>query len=225
MVFRGAGLVAPDAGGVWGPGNALNYAAHRLIGKNALAREFRRDQISAKPFANGEAPKDGAYAALRAGDFEGWRLEVSGLVGKPKTYSLAELRAKPAVTQITHLACEEGWSYIAEWTGVELANVLREVEVSNRAKYVVYRSIEESWWDSIDIDEAMHPQTQLSHGMNGAALPPQHGGPLRMRVPRQLGYKSVKYVNRILVTDDLRKVGNGRGAAGVEYGYAWYNGI
>jgi DMSO/TMAO reductase YedYZ molybdopterin-dependent catalytic subunit len=222
---RGSGLMPPDAGGVWGPGNALNYAAHRLIGKDALAREFRRDQISAKPFSNGAAPKDGAYAALRTGDFEGWRLEISGLVAKPKDFSLGELRARPAVTQITHLACEEGWSYIAEWTGVPLASVLREVGISAKAKYVVYRSMEESWWDSIDIDEAMHAQTLLSHSMNGEALAPEFGGPLRMRVPRQLGYKSVKYVNRILVTDDLRQVGNGRGAAGVEYGYAWYNGI
>jgi DMSO/TMAO reductase YedYZ molybdopterin-dependent catalytic subunit len=219
------GLLPPDASGIWAPGNALNYAAHRLVGKNALAREFTREQISKKPFANGEPPKKGPYPQLQANNFVDWRLEVSGLVQQPKAFSLAELRAKPTSTQITHLACEEGWSYIAEWTGVPLSTILNEVQLESTAKYIVYNSMEDSWWDSIDIDEALHPQTQISHTMNGAALPLNHGGPLRMRVPRQLGYKSVKYLHKITVTDSLKHVGNGRGAAGVEYGYAWYNGI
>lgn len=215
----------PDAQGIWAPGNILNYAAHRLIGKNALAREFTREQISKKPFANGEPPKKGPYAEHQSKNFDTWTLEVSGLVKQPKAFSLAELRAKPTTTQITHLACEEGWSYIAEWTGVPLSNILNEVQLASNAKFVVYNSMEEFWWDSIDLDEALHPQTQISHTMNGAPLPLNHGGPLRMRVPRQLGYKSVKYIHKITVTDSLKHVGNGRGAAGVEYGYAWYNGI
>lgn len=219
------GLLPPDASGIWGPGNVLNYAAHRLVGKHAMAREFSREQISKKPFANGEAPKKGPYAELQAKGFVDWRLEVSGLVERPRAYGLEELRARPTVTQITHLACEEGWSYIAEWTGVALSSILHEVGLARGAKFVVYHSLEEGWWDSMDMDEALHPQTQVSHSMNGAAMPLNHGGPLRMRVPRQLGYKSVKYLHKITVTDNLRYVGNGRGAAGVEYGYAWYNGI
>lgn len=215
----------PDAQGIWAPGNILNYTAHRLIGKNALAREYTRDQISKKPFANGEPPKKGPYPAHQARNFVDWRLEVSGLIERPMAYSIAELRAKTNATQITHLACEEGWSYIAEWTGVTLRSILDEVKLAPHAKYIVYNSIEEGWWDSIDIDEALHPQTQISHTMNGAPLPLNHGGPLRMRVPRQLGYKSVKYINHITVTNNLKLLGNGRGAAGVEYGYAWYNGI
>ncbi|MEJ1935546.1 molybdopterin-dependent oxidoreductase, partial [Nostoc sp. NIES-2111] len=165
------------------------------------------------------------YPQLEANSFADWRLEITGLVAQPRTFSLAELRAKPTTTQITHLACEEGWSYIAEWTGVPLSSLLREVQIAPQAKFIVYNSLQEDWWDSMDLDEAFHPQTQISHTMNGAPLAPAFGGPLRMRVPRQLGYKSVKYIHKISVTDSLEHVGNGRGAAGVDYGYAWYNGI
>ena len=80
-------------------------------------------------------------------------------------------------------------------------------------------------WDSIDLDEARHPQTLLAWGMNGADLPIPFGGPLRMRVPRQLGYKSVKYINRLIVTDSLKGFGAGKGSADAEDGYAWYAGI
>jgi DMSO/TMAO reductase YedYZ molybdopterin-dependent catalytic subunit len=73
--------------------------------------------------------------------------------------------------------------------------------------------------------DALHPQTLLTYGMNGDELPVKFGGPLRLRVARQLGYKSVKYVTRITVTDDLKKLGKGLGSASPEAGYAWYAGI
>ena len=73
--------------------------------------------------------------------------------------------------------------------------------------------------------DALHPQTLLSYGMNGGELPVVHGGPLRLRVPRQLGYKNVKYINRLTVTDSLKGFGKGLGSASPEYGYAWYAGI
>ena len=127
--------------------------------------------------------------------------------------------------QITEISCEEGWSYIAEWIGTPLAAVLDLVGASPEARYVVYRSYDERSWDSIDLDEARHPQTLLAWGMNGADLPIPFGGPLRMRVPRQLGYKSVKYINRLIVTDSLKGFGAGKGSADAEDGYAWYAGI
>jgi DMSO/TMAO reductase YedYZ molybdopterin-dependent catalytic subunit len=207
----------PDASGVWAPGHALNYAAHRLIGKNAWAREFSREDISPKPYANGRPPKDL--------DLAKWRLSIEGMVARPLSLSVDEVRRFPVHSQITHLACEEGWSYIAQWTGARLAELLEHAGALPGAKYVAYFSVQPNWWDSIDIDEARHPQTFVAHTMNGAALPLGHGAPLRMRVPRQLGYKSVKFLNKIVVCESVKQFGAGKGSWAAERGYAWYNGI
>jgi DMSO/TMAO reductase YedYZ molybdopterin-dependent catalytic subunit len=90
---------------------------------------------------------------------------------------------------------------------------------------VVYRSIQPDWWESIDMADALHPQTLVTHRMNGADLPVPFGGPMRLRVPRQIGYKSVKYIASMTLTDDLKKFGKGLGSASPEPGYAWYAGI
>jgi DMSO/TMAO reductase YedYZ molybdopterin-dependent catalytic subunit len=147
------------------------------------------------------------------------------MVARPVSLSLAELRSYPSRSQITHLACEEGWSFIAEWIGVPLSHVLDVAGILPPARYVVYFSIQSDWWDSVDMDDALHPQTLVTYGMNGGDLPVGHGGPLRLRVPRQLGYKSVKYVTRLTVTDSLKGFGKGLGSSAPEGGYAWYAGI
>ena len=139
--------------------------------------------------------------------------------------SLDELRAMEVRSQITEVCCEEGWSYVAEWTGTPLSAVLNKTGVRRTARYLVYYSSDPDWWESIDIDEAMHPQTLVAWGMNGADLPVPFGGPLRLRVPRQLGYKSVKFVDRIVVADSLEGFGNGMGQSSANDGYAWYAGI
>ena len=143
----------------------------------------------------------------------------------PPSFSLAQLKSYPSRSQITQLACEEGWSYIAEWIGVPLSHVLELVGIHPQARYVVYFSIDPDWWESIDMADALHPQTFLAYGMNGDELPVGNGGPLRMRVPRQLGYKSVKFITRLTVTDNLKGFGKGLGSAAPEGGYAWYAGI
>jgi len=222
---RRYGLIPPDHGGLYGAGETLTFAAQRLLGSRALAREFPRSMISKPPFANEIAPPDEKFKRLQAGGFADWRLTVDGMVARPASLSLADLKSYPSRSQITLLACEEGWSYIAEWIGVPLFHVLNVVGTLPQAKYVVYFSIQSDWWDSLDMAEAMHPQTFLAYGMNGADLPVAHGGPLRMRVPRQLGYKSVKFITRLTVTDDIKKFGKGLGSGAPEAGYAWYAGI
>jgi DMSO/TMAO reductase YedYZ molybdopterin-dependent catalytic subunit len=219
------GLIPPDHGGLYGAGETLNYAAQRVLAGHSLAREFPRSLISKQPFVNGEPLKDEAYTRLQQDGFAGWRLAVDGMVARPASFSIAQLKNYPSSTQITHLACEEGWSYIAEWTGVPLSHVLNLVGVLPQAKYAVYTSMERGWWDSIDIAEAAHPQTLIAYGLNGGDLPPGNGGPLRLRVPRQLGYKNVKYITRLTLTDDLKRFGKGLGSASPEAGYAWYAGI
>ena len=219
------GLIPPDAGGFYGPGETLTYAAQRLLTRHSLAREFAPSQISKPPFANAVDPLGEAFKRLQKAGFVDWRLEVDGAVARPASFSLAELKSFPMRRQITHLACEEGWSYIAEWIGVPLSHILNLVGTLPQARYVVYRSIQPDWWESIDIADALHPQTLVAHGMNGGELPVAFGGPLRLRVPRQLGYKNVKYIIRLTVTDSLRSFGEGLGSASPEAGYAWYAGI
>ncbi len=212
------GLIPPDHGGFYGPGETLTYAAQRLLTRHSLAREFPRSQISARPFANGKPPQGEDFKRLQAAGFADWRLAVDGMVARPASLSLAELRSYPSRSQITHLACEEGWSFIAEWIGAPLSHVLNVVGILPQAKYVVYFSIDRDWWDSVDMADALHPQTLLTYGMNDGELPVGHGGPLRLRVPRQLGYKSVKYITRLRVTDSLKEFSP-------EGDYAWYAGI
>jgi DMSO/TMAO reductase YedYZ molybdopterin-dependent catalytic subunit len=147
------------------------------------------------------------------------------MVARPASFSLDQLKSYPSHSQITMLQCEEGWSYIAEWTGVPLSQILRAVEVLPQARYVVYFSIEPDTWDSIDMADALHPQTLLTYGMNGDELPVDHGGPLRLRLPRQVGYKNVKFITHLTVTDSMKSFGKGLGSASPEFGYAWYGGI
>ncbi|MGC1786039.1 MAG: molybdopterin-dependent oxidoreductase [Terriglobales bacterium] len=219
------GLIPPDAGGLYGPGETLTYAAQRLLTRHSMAREFSRTEISKDPFANEVDPLSDEFKRLQAASFVDWRVSVDGMAARPASFSLAELRSFPTSTQITMIGCEEGWTYIAEWTGVPLSYILDRVGALPQVRYVVYRSIQPDWWESIDVADALHPQTLLTHRMNGNELPVPFGGPVRLRVPRQLGYKNVKYINRLILTDNLKPFGKGLGGANPDGGYAWYAGI
>jgi len=222
---RRYGLIPPDHGGIYGPGETLTYAAQRMLTTHSLAREFPRSMISKPPFANETAPPNDAFKRHQAAGFSDWRLAVDGMVAHPLSLSLSDLRSMPYRSQITEVVCEEGWSYIAEWIGTPLHEVLKEAGILPHARYVAYFSIEPDWWDSIDMADSLHPQTFLTWGMNDGDLPVGFGGPLRLRVPRQLGYKSVKYVVRLTATDSMKAFGKGLGSAAPEGGYAWYAGI
>jgi DMSO/TMAO reductase YedYZ molybdopterin-dependent catalytic subunit len=219
------GLVPPDHGGIYGAGETLTYASQRLLTRHSMAREFSRSQISNPPLANELAPPNAAFKRHQAEGFANWRLLIDGMVDRPTSFSLADLKALPSRSQITMVQCEEGWSYIAEWIGTPLTHALDIVGVKPQARYVAYFSIEPDWWESIDMADALHPQTFLTYGMNGGELPIGNGGPLRLRVPRQLGYKSVKFLTRMTVTGSMKGFGKGLGSASPEAGYAWYAGI
>ena len=184
----------------------------------------RQSQISTVFPVNGDPPENQDYQRQLADGFRDWRLAVDGLVARPSSFSLADLRRFPSRSQITHQACEEGWSFIAEWSGVLLSDVLNMVGVRADARYVVFFPFDDSW-DSLDMPDAWHPQTLLAYGMNGQDLPTPHGAPLRLRVARQLGYKSIKYLSRITVTNTVKNIGQGLGSVSPEQGYSWYAGI
>lgn len=210
-------LIPPDAASLYGCGHTLTYAAQRLLIGNAQAREFKPSQITQTPHQKGSPPKAPEYRQLQANGFKDWTLQVDGLVTRPATFSMDQLKSYPKSTQITQLICEEGWSYIAEWSGVPLAHILDVAGAQQAAKYVVYYTMDKRI-EAIDIAEARHPQTLVSYGMNGGDIPVGHGGPLRLRAPRQLGYKNRKFLTRITLAESLDNFP-------MNYKYSWYAGI
>lgn len=220
----------PTYGNILRMGDNLTYNVQRtLLAPAGLAREYDRSQITSMPAtgtydparADGGAydPQGGKdYAILRTGGFEGWRLQIEGNVERPGSYALADLKRMKRRTQVTRHMCEEGWTAIAEWSGVPLRAVLEAVGVRPSARFVEFYTFDKLA-DSLDMTDALHPQTILAYGMNGRDLPIGHGAPLRLRVERQIGYKSVKFLRRIVVTDQFRDLGD------IRSGWAWYNGI
>lgn len=224
-----AGFASKYSNELYRVGEDLSRHTHRfLLRNNPLAREFTTRDISKTfPAIGTTMPEGEAYQRLLHGRFVDWRLPVGGLVDKPLTFSLAELQAMPARTQITAHSCERGWTAIAEWTGVQLSRVLELVQPQPKAKWVAIHCAD-GWWDSYSLDhfEALHPQTLLTYGMNGGDLPVQHGAPVRLRIERQLGWKSLKYVDRIELVEDYRQLGYGKGSlVADEYNFQWYGGI
>ncbi len=224
-VGDGCGLIPANHRGIYGLSETLTYAGQRLLTKlPSMAREFDRSQITKVPPVNGKAPKTEAYQRLIPGGFADWRLTIDGMVAHPGSYSLAELKSLPSRSHITHQACEEGWSFIAEWTGVPLSFLLERVGIHPNAKWIFLFSYDD-WWDSLDMDDAVHPQTLLAYAMNGPEMPLDHGAPLRLKVTRQLGYKSLKYLHKITITDTAAGIGDGLGSGSPAAGYSWYAGI
>lgn len=223
----------PTYGNVLRMGDLLTYRAQRLLlPRQALVKEFARGDITSIPAigttnpANPNEPLFNAaggatYERLRGGQFADWRLSIEGSVTRPGRYSLADLKRLPSRTQITKHTCEEGWSAIAEWTGVPLHTVLEAAGIRPGARFVNFYSFDDVA-DSIDMLDALHPQTILAYGMNGADLPIAHGAPLRLRVERQLGYKSLKFLRRVVVSDRFEDPGK---IGPVQAGWAWYVGI
>lgn len=219
------GLIPANHNGIYGVSETITYAAHRILTSgHSLAREFDRSQISSVIPINGKPPETDAYKKHLADKFVDWRVKIDGLVAKPTSISVEDLKRFPLHSQITHQACEEGWSFIAEWTGARLSDVLQAAGILPQAKYVFFFTVDE-WWDSLDIPDALHPQTFLAYGMNGEELPPGHGAPVRLKVARQLGCKSLKFLTRITVTDTAKNIGDGLGSSAPAAGYSWYAGI
>jgi DMSO/TMAO reductase YedYZ molybdopterin-dependent catalytic subunit len=214
----------PTYGNILRMADALTYAAHRsLLPGQSLVREYSFKDISSFPAIGTVSPSthSEAYGKLQHHGFADWRLSVEGSVARPGLYSLADLQRFPSRTQITKHTCEEGWSAIGEWTGVQLSRVLEASGLLPSARFVNFYAFD-GYADGIDMLDAMHPQTILAYGMNGRNLPVPHGAPVRLRVENQLGYKSMKFLQRIVVTDEFDDLGK---AGPLQNGWAWYVGI
>jgi len=208
----------------------LHRRCQRLVAPG-LAREYAASDMSPFFRTNGSRmPASPEYRALAAARFADWKLVVDGMVARPLALSLHDLGALPQRAQITRHDCVEGWSAIGKWQGPQLAAILRAAGLSSRARYIVFHCADveggKPYYESIDLDDAFHPQTILAVLMNDHALPIGHGAPARLRVERHLGYKHAKFVMRIEARDGLDNLYGGKGGYWEDRAdYAWYAGI
>ncbi|HZV77697.1 MAG TPA: molybdopterin-dependent oxidoreductase [Candidatus Babeliales bacterium] len=218
-------------GAVQGALASVEPLDHALIGTRGFAREYGERDVDRNFRVNGFAtPSDARYAALVAGGFSSYRLIVDGAVERPGAFTLAQLERLPQRTQITRHDCVEGWSAIGKWSGVPLSAVLDAVAPRDDARYVVFRCMDNDgagnlYYESLDLHQARHPQTLLALRLNDAPLDPDHGAPVRLRIPLQLGYKSAKWIARIELIGNFANIYAGKGGYWEDRGYEWYAGI
>ncbi len=164
------------------------------------------------PF-NGYYPEAKAPVVAEAG----FKLELSGLIGKKESWTLEQLRALPQESQITRHICVEGWSAIGKWGGVRFSEFLRLIEADTSAKYVGFKCAD-NYHSSIDMATALHPQTILALTFRDQILPTKYGFPMKLRVPTKLGFKNPKYIMAMYVTNDYP------GGFWEDQGYNWFSG-
>lgn len=223
---------APAVRKILSMGEEMNRASQRaLMDRDALAREFARADLSPTFRSNGtKLPPGDAYAAHAASGFADWRIKVTGLVARPLSLSMADIRAMPQRTQITRHDCVEGWSAIGQWTGPRLGGILAAAGLRDGARYIVFRCADRIgdalYYESCDLVDALHPQTIMAWALNETVLPIANGAPLRLRIERQLGYKHAKYVQGIEAVSSLDAIGAGKGGYWEDrIDYEWYAGI
>ena len=238
-----AGPLTENAGFQRVLANGESWTLHSqrfLLGGGQLAREYKPSDISPNFKANGTLnPGGDDYDRHVETKFADWRLMIHGMVRAPLSLSVAQLRLLPARTQITRHDCVEGWSAIGGWTGTPLGLLLKSAGVLPGARYAVFHCADNldgepakggaqkpgQYYESLDLTDAVHPQTIIAYAMNGAPLDVPHGAPLRLRVERQLGYKHAKYLQRIELVSTLSGLYGGKGGYWEDRGYEWYAGI
>jgi len=202
-----------------------------LFGHEKSKQQYLASDISPDLWVNGRPPAEETYLSMVRDEFAHYRLEVSGLVQKKLSLAIADLRAMPKQTQITKHCCIQGWSGIAEWTGVSLHHIVNLCQPLPSARYIVFYAFDNKstsephaqgpgyFYGTIRVDLADDPQTMLAYEMNGKRLPVLHGAPLRLRVETQLGFTMVKYIRAIEFVEDYENIGQGQGGWREDYQY------
>ncbi len=204
---------------------------HKVIGTRGMAKLYKDADVDRQFRTNGlDTPSESNYTALVRDGWSGYKLLVDGLVEHPQALTLAALRAMPLKTEITRHDCVEGWSAIGKWRGVVLGDVIAAARPKHNARYAIFSCYDRDdqgshYYESLDLVQAAHPQTLLALDLNDKPLDPDHGAPVRLRIPTQLGYKSAKWVYRIELAANFSGPGLGKGGYWEDQGYEWFAGI
>ena len=190
---------------------------------------YSEKDISPYFWPNGTLPTSDTYRQLQNGGWADYTLHVGGLVENPTDFTYADLLAIDKHEQITQHYCIQGWSGIAKWGGVRMADVLQIVKPRPSAKWAVFRSMADGsdpgqgrYYDCHKIEHMRHPMALLAYEMNGAPLTESHGAPLRLRNEVELGFKQVKWIESIEFVDSFDHIGKGHGGYNEDHEYYGY---
>jgi len=195
--------------------SAFNDKVQELIFRpNHLAPTFREDQV-VKP------PRFNAYYDIedvKPVDAKTWKLEVSGLVDNKASWTSGQIGALPEQEVIIRHICVEGWDYIGQWSGVNLAQFLERIGADRRARYVTFKCADD-YTECLDMATALHPQTILATKYAKEPITDPFGFPLRLRTSTKLGFKNAKWITAIEVTNHFP------GTFWSKQGFNWFAGI
>lgn len=182
-----------------------------VVSKQAL----KKSRVSQFFRINGYPPQTSEYSRLLDNNFSGWKLKIEGLVEIPLDLTLSALRNMRKQSQITEHYCIQGWTAIAEWTGVQMNDIISLCRPLPNAQFAVFHSYQivdgAQYYEALDIELLKDRQTILAYEMNGVPLDIGHGAPLRLRAETQLGYKMVKWIRSIEFVSDYKSIGLGQG--------------
>ena len=208
----------------WNCPRALQHAYKNMAGlfhwdglsRLTPAERYTQEDISPFFWPNGALPVSNKWKQLAANGFRDFKLKVGGLVGNPIELSLEELRALGKEEYISMHHCIQGWSGIAQWGGLPFKRLIEIVKPKPEAKVVAFYSYGEAlyggtYYDTQNIEIALKARCMLAYEMNQAPLPEVYGAPLRLRVENQLGYKMVKWIERIEFVETEKTIGKGEG--------------
>ncbi|HEV2474656.1 MAG TPA: molybdopterin-dependent oxidoreductase, partial [Chthonomonadales bacterium] len=185
---------------------------NRLLPKQKYAEE----RLSSYLWPNGKAPVRDDWKRMAQNGFKDYRLQVGGLVEKPVALSLADLENLGFVEHTTMHHCIQGWSGVARWGGVPFSKLIEVARPHKDARVVAFFSFGEAlyggaYYDTQRLENLLKPQCLLATRMNGQQLPELYGAPVRLRVENQLGYKMVKWIERIEFVTSEKTLGLGEG--------------
>lgn len=216
----------------WHFPRTLQYLAKTIVRPVTLmtldrlrpSSKYTKEQISPYFWPNGKLPVREDWKQLAENGFKDYRLKIGGLVENPIELSLEELRALGHDENITLHHCIQGWSGIAEWRGVPLRKIIELVRPHPGVVTVVFYSFGPSlfsdlYYETQTLDNALKPECVLAYDMNGEPLSAVHGAPLRLRVENQLGYKMIKWIERIDFVVSEKYVGEGEGGSNEDHEY------
>jgi DMSO/TMAO reductase YedYZ molybdopterin-dependent catalytic subunit len=191
-----------------------DWVQSKVFDVNKLAPEFSDSELT---------PEDGfrvnGYDTDQPDiDIENWTLTVEGLVRKPGEYSLKQISSLPKHVKNLRHCCVEGWSMIPKWGGTLMKDFLKSVGADMTAKYVAVECGDD-YFTSFDMPSILHPQTLLAYEAYTKPLALEHGAPLRIVMPTKLGYKSAKWISKLVVTNEKP------GGYWEDQGYDWFAGL